>query len=225
MSECYMTVDVEDWFQTHNLEPGISRGTWPDRESRVQRNTTRLLDMFDEHDVTATFFVLGWIAERNPDLVEEIDRRGHEVASHGYGHELCYELDREELRADLERAHDVLSGLVDQPIRGYRAPASRPPRRRSKSLTDSGTSTTRARSTRYATTGTGRSTSTVTPCSRRYAGRTSPRSGCRRCASPTSTSRGRVEDGSGSSRTRSSVVACSGSPLASRSCSTSIPGR
>lgn len=123
MTECYMTVDVEDWFQTHNLAPGIPRNTWEARESRVERNTERLLDLFDEYDVTATFFVLGWVADHYPGLVEDIDRRGHEIASHGYGHELCYEIDRDELRRDLERADDVLSALVDQPIRGYRAPA------------------------------------------------------------------------------------------------------
>ncbi|MFC6952960.1 XrtA system polysaccharide deacetylase [Halorubellus litoreus] len=123
MNDFYMTVDVEDWFHTHNLEPGISRETWDDREFRAEKNTRSILEMFEKHDVTATFFVLGWVAERAPDLIRDIEAAGHEVASHGYGHELLYELSREELRADLEHAHDVLSDLVDQPIRGYRAPA------------------------------------------------------------------------------------------------------
>jgi polysaccharide deacetylase family protein (PEP-CTERM system associated) len=118
-----MTVDVEDWFQTHNLEPGVDRDDWESYDSRVVDNTERLLELFDEYDVRATFFVLGWVAERHPDLVVEIERCGHEVGSHGYGHELLYDLDRTAVVEDLRRTHELLTELVDSPVRGYRAPS------------------------------------------------------------------------------------------------------
>lgn len=118
-----MTVDVEDWFQTHNLEPGVDRDDWESYDRRVVENTERLLKLFDEYDVRATFFVLGWVAERHPGLVETIDRQGHEVGSHGYGHQLLYDMDRASVTDDLRRTHDLLSELVNDPVRGYRAPS------------------------------------------------------------------------------------------------------
>jgi polysaccharide deacetylase family protein (PEP-CTERM system associated) len=85
-----MTVDVEDYFHVSVFEGVVPRSQWTSMESRVQANTGRLLDLFDEHAVKGTFFVLGWVAERYPGLVRAIVQRGHELASHGYGHRLIY---------------------------------------------------------------------------------------------------------------------------------------
>lgn len=123
MNECYLSFDVEDWFHAHNLREAVGRGEWDGRELRVDRNTRRILDLLDDHDTKATFFVLGWVAERVPDLVREIDERGHEVASHGYNHELLYEQSPDDVRADLKRSLGVLEDLTGQRIRGYRAPS------------------------------------------------------------------------------------------------------
>jgi polysaccharide deacetylase family protein (PEP-CTERM system associated) len=118
-----MSVDVEDWFCVHNLNRLIPYADWDKYESRVERNTTRLLDLFGKHGVEGTFFVLGWVADRFPDLVREIERRGHEVASHGYSHRLLTYMQPEEFRADLRRSLDVLAAITSQEVRGFRAPS------------------------------------------------------------------------------------------------------
>ncbi|WP_209019576.1 XrtA system polysaccharide deacetylase [Halorussus marinus] len=123
MSDFLLSFDVEDWFHAHNLRPAVSRDEWEECESRVEQNTRQILDLLDDHDTKATFFVLGWVAERAPDLVREIDARGHEVASHGYNHELLTEQSTEEVRKDIHQSLDVLEELIDQRIRGYRAPS------------------------------------------------------------------------------------------------------
>jgi polysaccharide deacetylase family protein (PEP-CTERM system associated) len=117
-----MSIDVEDWFQVENLKSVIPRDSWEGRELRVERNTRHLLELMDEHDVKATFFVLGWVAERCPQLVRAIGDAGHEVASHGYGHELIYALSRDAFRDDVRRSVELLEDIVGQPVRGYRAP-------------------------------------------------------------------------------------------------------
>lgn len=123
MTAKYLSFDVEDWFHSHNLLPGLDRERWDEYDLRVVESTRRILDLLDDHETRATFFVLGHVADRAPELVEEIDTRGHEVASHGYGHELLYEQSRAEVEADVGRSLDLLEPLVDQPIRGYRAPS------------------------------------------------------------------------------------------------------
>ena len=82
-----MSVDVEDWFQVENLSGAIARDTWDERELRVERNVDRMLDLMREHGVHGAWFVLGWVAERVPALVRQIAAEGHEIASHGFGHE------------------------------------------------------------------------------------------------------------------------------------------
>jgi polysaccharide deacetylase family protein (PEP-CTERM system associated) len=89
----------------------------------VTQNVERLLDLFERHDVSATFFVLGWVAEHCPEIVETIDAHGHEIASHGYNHRLLYEQSRDEVRTDIERSLDSLQPLTQQTITGYRAPS------------------------------------------------------------------------------------------------------
>jgi polysaccharide deacetylase family protein (PEP-CTERM system associated) len=118
-----MSVDVEDWFQVENLKPVIPRATWDIRERRVERNTTRILELLDQHRARATFFILGWIAERHPGLIRRIAEAGHEIASHGYGHDLLYTLTEAEFRSDVGRCKKILEDITGQPIVGYRAPS------------------------------------------------------------------------------------------------------
>lgn len=118
-----LSFDVEDWFHAHNLRPAIGRGEWRDCEHRVVANTRVILDLLEAHDTKATFFVLGWVAEQHPELVRAIDDRGHEVASHGYNHELLYEQTEREVREDIERSLEILSDMTHERIRGYRAPS------------------------------------------------------------------------------------------------------
>jgi polysaccharide deacetylase family protein (PEP-CTERM system associated) len=118
-----MSVDVEDWFCVHNLSRLIPYADWDKCESRVERGTARLLDLFGKHGVEATFFVLGWVADRFPDLVREIERRGHEVATHGYSHQLLTFMRPEDFRADLQRSLVALARTTTQQVRGFRAPS------------------------------------------------------------------------------------------------------
>jgi len=118
-----LTIDVEDWFQVSAFAPYIRRTDWESRECRVERNVDRLLQMLDARGVQATFFTLGWVAERYPDLVRRIVAGGHELASHGYGHERASDLDRAALRADLDRAKKLLEDIGGVAVRGYRAPS------------------------------------------------------------------------------------------------------
>jgi hypothetical protein len=96
-----ISVDVEDWFQVENLKPVVARETWDGRERRVERNTDRILELLAQRGLHGTFFILGWVAERHPDLVRRIAGGGHEIASHGYGHDLVYTLTEQEFRADV----------------------------------------------------------------------------------------------------------------------------
>jgi polysaccharide deacetylase family protein (PEP-CTERM system associated) len=144
-----LTVDVEDWFQVENFRKCIPFSSWSSCELRVEKNTYYLLDILDslscqpsalspvaryehgprttnhEHDsrIFATFFVLGWVAERFPQLIREIQARGHEVASHGYGHRLCGTCTREELESDLQDGKKLLEDVTGAPVNGYRAPS------------------------------------------------------------------------------------------------------
>jgi len=115
------TVDVEDYFQVAALKQAIHRDTWPARELRVERNTDRVLELLGQHGTTATFFVLGWVAERAPGLVRRIASQGHEVACHGYSHELIYDQTREEFVQETRRSKLCLEDLTGQPVQGYRA--------------------------------------------------------------------------------------------------------
>jgi polysaccharide deacetylase family protein (PEP-CTERM system associated) len=120
-----MSIDVEDWFHVENLRPVIRRETWSERELRVERNTERMLELMADAPgaVRSTCFVLGWVAERCPSLVKRIAAAGHEIASHGHGHELLGEVSTEAFRADVERSKGVLEDLTGAEVRGYRAPA------------------------------------------------------------------------------------------------------
>lgn len=116
-----MTVDVEDYFHVSALAGSIDRASWDRLPCRVERNTQRLLDLFDARGIRATFFVLGWVAERYPGLIREIARRGHEVACHGLTHELVYRQSPQAFREQTRRAKSLLEDLVQVPVLGYRA--------------------------------------------------------------------------------------------------------
>jgi polysaccharide deacetylase family protein (PEP-CTERM system associated) len=115
------TVDVEDYFQVAALAPAIERASWSQRESRVERNTGVLLDLLAERGIHGTFFVLGWIAERHPLLVKRIAAAGHEIACHGFSHQLVYEQTPEDFREETARSKDMLEQLSGAPVMGYRA--------------------------------------------------------------------------------------------------------
>ena len=117
-----MTIDVEDWFHAYNVRSLIGREDWEGCESRVERNTMRLIEILDEYQVRATFFVLGWVAEKCPQIVRAISKGGHEVASHGYAHEPVYSLRPDEFRSDISRSKKHLEDLIGVRVRGYRAP-------------------------------------------------------------------------------------------------------
>lgn len=116
-----LTVDVEEYFHPNVMDDVLSPEQWGSMPPRVERNTYRLLDLLDEHRQHATFFVLGWVAERWPDMIREIARRGHEIACHGYAHRLAYRLGPEEFRADVRRARSILEDCFGAPPVGFRA--------------------------------------------------------------------------------------------------------
>jgi polysaccharide deacetylase family protein (PEP-CTERM system associated) len=118
-----MSVDVEDYFQVSAFDQVVPRASWDQRESRVVANTERLLALFDEAGVRSTFFVLGWVAERHPALVRRIAALGHEIASHGYGHQLVYDLTVDQFRDDVRRSKALLESTAGTAVLGYRAPS------------------------------------------------------------------------------------------------------
>ena len=142
-----ITIDVEDWFQVENLRNWISSDEWGTFALRVEKNTRKILDLLDNKDIVsvltadsknkdidynrrthaakikATFFVLGWIAQRVPNLVREIHARGHEVASHGYSHIMCNLLDLKSLEVELVKSKKLLEEIIGDSVKGYRAPS------------------------------------------------------------------------------------------------------
>lgn len=117
-----MSIDVEDWFQVQNLSASIPRDSWESLDRRVESNTRRMIEIMARTGARSTCFVLGWVAQRHPGLVKEIAAAGHEVASHGFGHELIYEIGPDRFRDDVRRAKGILEDLVGVRVNGYRAP-------------------------------------------------------------------------------------------------------
>jgi polysaccharide deacetylase family protein (PEP-CTERM system associated) len=116
-----LTIDVEDWFHTSALDPYLGPNQWDYLESRVEPNVHRFLEILATHQTRATFFILGWVAERYPHLVKEIAALGHEIGSHGYRHRLIYDLTPAQFKDYLGRSKKILEDLVSQPVMGYRA--------------------------------------------------------------------------------------------------------
>ena len=118
-----LTIDVEDYFQVSAFAPYIRRDEWGSLECRIERNVNRILDMLAGRDTKATFFTLGWVAERYPQIVRRIVTEGHELASHGYGHERASDLSEAALTDDVTRAKKLLEDIAGVPVLGYRAPS------------------------------------------------------------------------------------------------------
>jgi len=119
----FFTVDVEEHFQVSAFDRVVDRGRWGSFESRVARNVEVLVDLLAQHGATATFFVLGWIPEPRPEVVRAIVRAGHEVASHGYGHQRVMQLTPDEFREDVRRTKQILEDVAGVEVIGYRAPS------------------------------------------------------------------------------------------------------
>jgi polysaccharide deacetylase family protein (PEP-CTERM system associated) len=117
-----ISIDLEDYYHTAALAGVIGRREWGRCESRIEGSTHRLLAILNDYKVRATFFVLGWVAEQKPQLIKEIYAAGHEIACHGYGHELIYRQQPEEFRADVRQAKQILEQLIGERVKGYRAP-------------------------------------------------------------------------------------------------------
>lgn len=118
-----LSFDVEEHFQVSAFWSENRRQQWDSLESRVENNTRRIADILAAHDMKATFFVLGWVAERHPELIRSLSLEGHEIASHGYSHELVTTQTPESFRADIRKAKQILENAIGKPILGYRAPS------------------------------------------------------------------------------------------------------
>lgn len=118
-----LTIDVEDYFQVSAFAPHIARSEWNTRKCHIERNVDRILEMLDDRNIKATFFTLGWIAERYPQVVQDIVEEGHELASHGYGHERVSDQTKDAFFADIHLAKILLEDIAGCEVNGYRAPS------------------------------------------------------------------------------------------------------
>jgi polysaccharide deacetylase family protein (PEP-CTERM system associated) len=120
---CLFTFDIEEWFQVENLKGAIHREDWKSKKSTVEKNTEKILAILDRHYIKGTFFILGWIAQENKELIKEIADRNHEIACHGFSHDIAYQLDQEKLRSDILQSKTLLEEICGQTVTGYRAPS------------------------------------------------------------------------------------------------------
>lgn len=118
-----ITIDLEDWFQVENLRSLFPLETWRTELVRFQEPLNKLLNLFDKYQIKATFFVLGWIAERYPEIIKELYERGHEIASHGMTHRLNSQLECNEIKAELVQSKELLERIINDEVIGYRAPS------------------------------------------------------------------------------------------------------
>lgn len=116
-----LTIDVEDYYMVSAFADVIKFEDWHNYESRVEKNTYKILDLLDKYGVKATFFVLGWVAENHPKLIRDIHTAGHEIASHGYNHRLIYNLTPHEFKEDVRITKSILENIIGFPVIGYRA--------------------------------------------------------------------------------------------------------
>lgn len=118
-----LSIDVEDWFHVQNLCDHVQRSNWSTQEYRVEKSMDRMLELLDESNSKATCFILGWVADKSPKLVQRIASAGHEIGSHGYNHKLVSENTKNDFREDVRRSKEKLEDVVQQAILGYRAPS------------------------------------------------------------------------------------------------------
>ena len=117
-----LTFDVEDWFHVLDNESTKNEKQWLQLESRIEQNMEKILGLLEKHDQKATFFIIGWVARKYPEILKKIDSFGHEIASHSDMHQLAYEFDKEEFKQDLERSVKSIEDVVGKKVRAYRAP-------------------------------------------------------------------------------------------------------
>ena len=117
-----LTFDIEEWFHLLEFEPVRRMDSWSSFESRIDKNLNRILELLDEANQPATFFVLGWIAEHYPNLIKRIDEQGYEIGLHSYGHQLLREIERTAFVKDLRKAKDIIQNITTKPLEAYRAP-------------------------------------------------------------------------------------------------------
>jgi len=122
MAENILSVDLEDWYHICGIEDRLPEDSWSHLENRVVANTLKIIEILNQKRVQATFFVLGYVAEKYPDLVKEIKSAGHEIASHGYAHRRVYTMTPDTFRQDLNRASEILYKITGYTVKGYRAP-------------------------------------------------------------------------------------------------------
>jgi polysaccharide deacetylase family protein (PEP-CTERM system associated) len=118
-----LSFDIEEHFQVSGLAAAISRKDWEKHSSRVEKNTDTILAILDRHQVKATFFVLGWIAERHQSMIKKISASKHEIASHGYEHKLIYDMTPNEFAVDVKKSLDIIEGITGVKVKGFRAPS------------------------------------------------------------------------------------------------------
>ncbi len=221
-----LTVDVEDYFQVSAFESHIDRADWDRLECRVERNIARILELFAQHNAKATFFTLGWMAERYPELVREIVQHGHELASHGFAHQRASSLSEDQFLADITRAKSLLEDVAGVAVKGYRAPSFSIGEGNLwafDALSRAGYATARASI---------RSATTITACRTRRASRIGARRACwrfrsARCGCTSATSRPAAAATSGCCLIvlRSGCSSRSTGSSSGRWCSTSTRGR
>jgi len=119
----FLSIDVEEWFQVENLKEAITPQGWSYCEKRLSSNIFEILNLFEERKTKATFFILGWIAEHFPEIVETIQQKGHEIGSHGYSHTLVFTQTEREFREDVRKSIEIIGKLTGKQVLGYRAPS------------------------------------------------------------------------------------------------------
>jgi polysaccharide deacetylase family protein (PEP-CTERM system associated) len=117
-----LSIDLEEYFQIHALSGLIRPDTWADLPSSIEDNTTKILDLLEEYKIRTTFFCLGWIAQHHQGLIKRIHSLGHEIACHGFAHQVIYQQNKNVFRDDVSRAKDILEDIIGEPVIGYRAP-------------------------------------------------------------------------------------------------------
>lgn len=117
-----LSIDVEEWFHSSDISPYLKESAWGSMKLRVPKNILKLLDILDSYNTKATFFVLGWVAERVPELIRRIYDQGHEIASHGYSHKAIYHMSPEDFKADVIKSKRIIESIIGSDVIGYRAP-------------------------------------------------------------------------------------------------------